>query len=99
MKTSDDIIADAAEAGRVCPQPSLWNDLWNLLPDRRRVGNGWEPPLPLILAAWHDTSDASKRERFLLHLQWAEAHGAMDAVTNFLDSLKPNDWHTTSITF
>jgi hypothetical protein len=95
MRTPKDIIADATKEGRICPQPSLWNDLWNLLPDRHRVGAGWEPSLPLILAAWHHTSDADKRERFLLHLQWAEAHGAMESVTSFLDALKPNDWHTS----
>ena len=93
MKSPEDIIAAATAKGRVCPQPTLWNDLWQMLPDRRRVGAGWEPSLPLILAAWHVTSDAEKRERFLLHLQWADSHGAMEAVTGFLESLTPDQWH------
>jgi hypothetical protein len=41
---------------RVCPQPQKWDELWKLLPDRKRVGGGWDPPLPLILAAWWHTS-------------------------------------------
>ena len=36
---------------RICPLPGKWNDLWEMLPDRTCVGGGWEPPLPLILAA------------------------------------------------
>jgi hypothetical protein len=92
MKTPDDIIAATIEAGRVCPQPDSWNALWNLLPNRRRVGNGWEPSLPLILAAWDYCSDSEKRERFLIHLRWAESHGVMELVANFLDTLKPSDW-------
>jgi hypothetical protein len=99
MKTPEEIIAENAKYRRVCPQPTLWNDLWNLLPDRRRVGAGWEPALPLILAAWHHSSDSEKRDRFLLHLKWAESHEAMEAVTSFLDAMTPGDWHTTSLNF
>lgn len=93
MKTPDDIIAECLAVGRVCPQPQSWSLLWNLLPDRRRLGNDWEPPLPLILAAWSFTSDSAKLDRFMLHLKWAESRGAMDTVTDFLDSLKPCDWY------
>ena len=38
-----------------------------MLPDRRREGSGWEPPLPLILAAWHTTSALSKMLRLEEH--------------------------------
>ena len=38
--------------GRVCPNPQEWQALWEMLPDKKRVGAGWAPPLPLILAAW-----------------------------------------------
>ena len=36
--------------GRVCPQPTHWHRLWVLLPNRKRVGVGWVPALPMILA-------------------------------------------------
>ena len=45
------LIAYCRENSRVCPMPQRWNALWELLPNRKRVGGGWEPPLPLILAA------------------------------------------------
>ncbi len=41
--------------GRVCPMPVRWNELYEILPRKHRVGSGWHPPLPLILAAWYDT--------------------------------------------
>jgi len=94
MKTPEDIIASLAASGRVCPQPDRWNELWGMLPESRRVGNGWEPALPLILAAWHHTSDAEKRQRLRLHLDWAQTHGTLEAVVRFLDSLPSTDWHT-----
>ena len=53
--TVESLVAYCRENGRVCPQPTLWNELWEMLPDRRRVGSGWEPPVLLILTAWHTT--------------------------------------------
>jgi hypothetical protein len=48
----DDLIAFVRSNGRVCPKPMRRNELYDLLPDRRQVGAGWEPPLPLILGGW-----------------------------------------------
>lgn len=92
--TLEEVIAEASKDGRVCPQPAVWNRLWEVLPDRRRQGGGWEPPLPLILGAWWYSSDAAKQERFHLHIRWAQEHGALDTVARLLASLKPEDWHT-----
>jgi hypothetical protein len=68
MTTLDDLMTEASKPGRVCPQAMIWNQLWELLPGRRRAGAGREPPLPLILAAWWEASDSDKR-RFHCHLQ------------------------------
>lgn len=84
---------DATTERRVCPQPQRWNELWELLPERKRVGAGWEPSLPLILGAWWHTSDSEKRGRFLSHLRWAAKHGALSEVSSFVRSLGPDQWH------
>jgi hypothetical protein len=94
--TFDELIAEAGRDSRVCLQPQAWNRLWEMLPDRRQVGAGWEPPLPLILAAWWHTSNDEKRERFRDHLRWAHDHSAFDKIEQFISSLKPDDWHTES---
>jgi len=65
---SDPVESLVAYYNRVCPMPPLWHRLWEMLPNRTRVGAGWQPPLPLILAAWHDTPA----------MQWAAQHGAPD---------------------
>ena len=90
--TIEELLVDVMKDGRVCPMPTQWNLLWELLPDRQRKGSGWEPPVPLILAAWHDSSNVDKRDRFLLHLRWAYERGAIDVVVNYLSTMKPEDW-------
>jgi len=79
--------------GRACPQPVRWNSLWEMLPDRRRAGNGWEPALPLILAAWSDATGVLKHLRFLEHLEWAHKHGCIDQVDAYLRALPEADWY------
>ena len=81
------------ENERVCPIPMKWNELWKMLPGRSRQGNGWEPPLPLILAAWWETTNMSKSNRLREHLEWADQQNALDPVDNFLRSLPESDWH------
>jgi hypothetical protein len=94
MSNPLDALLDFCRAnGRVCPAPMRWNELYGSLPGTRREGLGWEPPLPLILAAWHEASNSQKQERFESHLRWAEDHGALEPIAKFLHSLDEADWH------
>ena len=81
------------ENGRACPQPVRWSAMWEMLPGRRRAGNGWEPALPLIFAAWWETPALLKHLRFLEHLQWAQSHGCVDQVGLYLRALPETDWY------
>src|SRR5688572_15150851 len=90
--SAESLIAYCRENSRVCPLPQQWNELWELLPERRRVGGGWEPPLPLILAAWHETPAMLKMLRLAEHVEWAAKHSALDSVSRFLRDLKEADW-------
>jgi hypothetical protein len=63
MVMLDEVLKEANRDGRICPQPTKWNELWEMLPNKKRKGAGWEPALPLILAAWHDTPYLSKISR------------------------------------
>lgn len=93
MATLDDLVAESNKNSRVCPKPMKWNELYELLPDKKRVGLGWEPSLPLILAAWWDTPIISKKLRFKEHLEWAAMHGCLDTIQSFLINLKEDDWY------
>ena len=89
----EELLAFCQAEQRVCLQPQPWNELWELLPDKKRVGAGWDPSLPLILSAWWHTSDEDKRSRFQSHIRWAAEHGALPSVSSFIKSLGPEQWH------
>lgn len=79
---------------RVCPNPDQWNDLWNLLPDKERVGTGWNPALPLILGAWWHTSVLEKQLRLREHIEYGAKREVLDSIDSFLRGLAPDQWFT-----
>lgn len=93
MTTLDETLAEAHKNNRVCPQPQRWNELWEMLPGRQRKGGGWEPALPLILAAWWDTPAMLKMIRLREHIEWAANHECLDQIHSFLCGLPENEWH------
>ena len=90
-ESTETLIAYCRENSRVCPMPPRWAALWQSLPDRKRVNGGWEPPLPLILAAW-DESAMAKMNRLAEHIEWAAEHGALELVSAFLRGLREDEW-------
>lgn len=72
--------------------PMRWNELYEMLPDRKRVGGGWEPPLPLILAAWYDTPALPKMLLLAEHIEWAASHSVLVEVESFLRGLQEVEW-------
>ena len=92
----DSLIAYCRENGRVCPRPSKWNELWEMLPERSRRGAGWEPPVPLILGGWNYSSNLEKMLRLNEHIEWAGSHGCLSAVAAFLMQLDEREWHHLS---
>ena len=90
--TKDAIVRYCSENKRVCPMPSQWNALWEMLPNRKRAGERWEPAPPLILGAWHDTPALLKMLRLKEHIEWAEQNGVLEEVDSFLRSLPETEW-------
>ena len=79
--------------GRVCPKPVHWDRLWKLLTNRRHLGLGaWKPSAPMILAGWSAPALA-KMLRLQEHIEWAEKHGALKEIDEFLRNLREEDWH------
>jgi hypothetical protein len=88
-----ELLAFCQNRGRFCPQPQPWNRLWEMLPNRKqKPSGGWNPPLPLILAAWSDTTGLEKMLRLRAHIEWADAHGAIDDVGTYLRGLTEEQW-------
>jgi hypothetical protein len=46
----------------------------------------------LILAAWRDTPAMLKMLRLTEHIEWAEKHGALESIGNFLREMREEDW-------
>ena len=88
----EDIINEIAGPNWVCPKPPNWNEMYKMLPDIKRVGSGYEPPLPLILQAWGHTSDIEKKHRFLVHLEWAREKSVLDEIIQYLNTVEKSDW-------
>jgi|SRR5262249_7709937 len=92
QEKKDELLRYCSENGRVCPMPSQWKALWEMLPNRKPAGSGWEPALPLILAAWHDAPALLKILRLKEHIDWAEQHGVLNEADKFLRSLSESEW-------
>lgn len=92
IESVEGLVAFCRQNGRVCPMPRHWSALWELLPNRVRVGSGWRPALPLILGAWHDTPALLKMLRLEDHVRWAAEHGALEVIARFLRRLEEVDW-------
>lgn len=92
MDSVESLVAYCQQNRRVCPQPQHWNELWEILPNRTRVGAGWQPSLPLILGAWWDTTSLQEMLRLREHIEWADKHGAFHLAREFLTSLPESEW-------
>jgi hypothetical protein len=46
-----DMLEYVQSKSRVFPVPQRWNALWEMLPERRRIGNGWDP-VPILYVDW-----------------------------------------------
>ena len=94
MEHLEDLIGDLEVRGRVCPVPMKWQELYRMLPGKIQNADGsWTPSLPLILAAWWDTSDQEKALRFTSHLEWANNNNTLGKVMEYLACLDEKDWH------
>lgn len=79
--------------GRIVPQPQKWNELYRMLKNTRsKPSGGFDPPAPLILAAWWHSSAHEKQYRLCEHLRWAIAQDQVEEIMAFLENLKETDW-------
>lgn len=72
--------------------PQEWNELYKLLKNKKqKPSGGWEPALPLILAAWYEPH-ILKITRFREHIEWAQKQNQLEEINQFLLSLRENQW-------
>jgi len=88
----EELLEYVQSNGRVCPQPSLWNALWEMLPNRHRKAGDWVPAPPLILGVWWHATVLQKLLRLQEHIEYAAAQGVLSEVNSFLRALPESDW-------
>ena len=89
----DDVMRLARLCDRVCPTPTAWMRLQQLL--RVLVPARPTDPAPVALDAleWGTTTDLQKRLRLREQLAWAQHHGGLHVAHEFLFALSESDWH------
>jgi len=92
-RAAEQLINNFKSKKRVCPMPMYWNRLYALLPNRKIEGSERIPALPLILAAWDNSSNDEKRQRMREHLIWADDHNALFVIDEYLRGLREDQWH------
>lgn len=82
----------------VCPQPSVWADVHQLLQQKWEAAgrHGEPPPFPLILAGWIYSSDLDKQRRWQMTLDWAVSNGYADSVASIPDDQFYKTSHLTT---
>lgn len=92
METFKTLWGYCCSSNRIIPRD--WNKLYQMLKNTmQKPSGGWEPPLPLILAAWHETVPVEKQLRFKEHIQWAFDNNQIEEVGKYLRSLKEEEWY------
>ena len=95
----DRLVAYCRENNRVCPLPKAWQQLWEMLPEKRQALGAWQPAVPLIGAAGHETPAMLKMTRLAEHIQWAAKHSALPEVAAFVRGLREfSIWANSRVT-
>jgi hypothetical protein len=89
----DELLEIVRKDGRICPRAMHWTTLYEMLPGRTKLPDGaWEPPGPLILAAWWTSTNDEKRARVAEHIRYAAEQGVLPAAAAFLRGLPESEW-------
>lgn len=91
--TAHDVMLEARRFNRVCPRPDAWQRLYDLIPGKIESGPLRQPNPPLVGDAWNVTSAMPKRMCLRDQVEWAEHHGALEAVMQFLKALPEDQWY------
>ena len=89
MTQLEDIEAFCRSEGRFCPMPVYWMRLYDIVV---RGDKKTSLSVPLILAAWGETTNLDKMVRLVEHLHFAEQHGTLDEADAYLRELPLSRW-------
>jgi hypothetical protein len=88
--TVEEVLFEARRNNRVCPMPSHWQKMHDLL---REHNGGEAPPAPVDVRAWRSTGDLDKRSCLRSQIEWTATRQGLDALFAFLQALPDEKWH------
>jgi hypothetical protein len=86
--TADEVLYEARRNNRVCPMPSHWQKLHELLAQL----TGAQPPAPVSVTEWRSTPPQNKRTRLRPQVVWAAEYKMLDPLFAFLRELPEDKW-------
>ena len=87
--TMEEVMFEARRNNRVCPMPSHWKRLNELLQQQA----GAAPPPGIEVTAWRNTPSLNKRLCLRNQVQWAWEHKVLEFMFAFLRDLPEDKWH------
>ena len=87
--TLDEALLEVRRNNRVCPQPAIWKQVWDYLPNKAST----LAAVPTTAAEWSQLPPLQKRSRLREHLEWAAAQGVLQPVYEALRKLPEDRWH------
>jgi hypothetical protein len=91
----NELYFEIKRENRVCPNPIYWNELHEII-IRAAIHQIQEPPLPLILGAWWESSNLDKANRLVELLNWADKNCVSNVAWAYIMALKEVEWHHNS---
>ena len=86
--TVEQLMVEARRLNRVCPKDRPWQQLWAML----RNATAAEPPAAIVAPESARTPQLVRRVRFRDQVEWAERHGQLQLVWDFMQNLAEDDW-------
>ena len=83
------LMVVARRNNRACPDPQHWIQLYQQLGGGSCAGLQAPPLQPWL---WSQLSGLQRRLRFREHVEWAERHGCIHQVAQFMARLNEGDW-------
>ncbi|SNR33903.1 hypothetical protein [Lutibacter flavus] len=82
-------MEDILTNNRICPQPMIWNELYELMCEDLKVH---AIPKPLILAGWNFSNDLEKSIRFREHLNLIN-FDSDNRIKTYILNIEEENWY------
>lgn len=88
----DRFLNNLEKEGKICLEGSYWHEAFTIITSSNKRDNSILPN-PLILGGWSNSSDKEKKERFIIHLEYANKNDKWPELLEYFENLDDNAWY------